>query len=131
MLANTITLPVDVLNNDTTVDSVFTRDLEEFNKTTYRGPTHTLTSRDILQFYRTLNKRVGNSFGVVRTSQKRTKDFLVTAPDGTSVSQAAIIEVSSAFPPGLTAAQTLVLRQELVALLDHALMASVHNNAEV
>lgn len=127
MLPNTITLPVDVLNNGTTVDNVYMRYREEAEKSLYYGPNHTLTARNILQFYRTPNKRVGNSFGTARTAQKFTQDILVDAPDGTEVSQAAILECNSSFPAGTTLAKALELRQRMVALIDHAIMVDVHS----
>jgi hypothetical protein len=131
MLPNTITLPVDVLNNGTTVDKVYTRFREEAEKSLYYGPNNTLTARNILQFYRTLNKRVGNSFGVARTAQKLTVDILTDAPDGTEVSQACIIELNSSFPAGITPAKALELRQTMIALIDSALMVDVHSNLMV
>jgi len=126
MLPNTITLPVDVLNNGTTVNKVYTRFDELINQSVYNGPNHSAAARENLNFYRTLNKRVGNSFGVIRTEQKLTRDFSVPAVDGTDVSQPAILRLVSSFPVGLSDAQKLELRQTILALLDNALMVNVH-----
>lgn len=128
MLPDTITLPVDVANNGTPVNQVYDRFNPILGQTTYiRTGTHSPAARDMIDFYRTLNKRVGNSFGVIRTEQKVTRDFTVDAVDSTDVSQPAIIRVLTSFPAGLTAAQKKELRQVVIALLDNdTVMDDVH-----
>lgn len=131
MQANTITLPVDVLNNGTVVNKDYLRHSEEVNKTTYVGPGHTLQSRNTMQLYRTLPKRTGNFLGSGKTSIKFTQDFAVPGADGVNVTAPAIVSIDFSTPVGLTAAQTLELRQRAVAALDHVFAASLNDSQEI
>jgi hypothetical protein len=131
MQANTITLPVDVLNNGTTTDKVFTRFEEVLNRSTYIGPGHTQVARYLMQLYRSFAKRAGNFLGVAKTEVKITKDFTVLGVDGTNVVAPAIADASFSLPVGLTAAQMLELRQDLIAAIDHAFMVSFQVSLEV
>lgn len=119
MQDNTITLAVDVANNGVPVNSVFTRHSEELNKSTYVEAGHTVAGRDIMQFYRTAPKPNGESRGHVKTAAKFTKDFDVAnaAGDG-NITLPSIVTLSFSVPVGLTPAQTLELRQRIVALAD-------------
>lgn len=117
MQADTIVLPVDVLNNGTTVDQSYVRSEEQLNRTTYRGPGHSLIARNVLQMYRTPPKRVAEDFGTAKSAVKFTKD--VSVPSGTStVSKPLIIEVNFSTPVGVSNADLLAMRQAVVALLD-------------
>lgn len=131
MQANTITLSVDLLNNGAPTDKVFTRHSEELNKTTYNGPGHSLQSRHIMQLYRTLPKRAGNFLGAGKTSVKFTRDFSVLGADGTNLIVPFIGNCDFSIPVGLTSAQTLELRQYLVAALDNAFTASLNDAQEI
>lgn len=127
MLPISITFPVDVANNGTTVDKVYTRDYDDFSKSLYKGPSNTLLSRQLLQFQRTPNKVVGNSFGTFRTATKVTVDKMVTARDGTSISQPMILEITTSIPVGVSDADKVEYRQLLIAVLDHAIYGDVLN----
>lgn len=127
MLPATITFPVDVLNNGTPVNKVYSRDYDDFSKSVYTGPAHTLLSRQLLQFQRTPNKVVGNSFGTFRTATKVTVDKMVAARDGTNVSQPMILEVSTSIPVGVSDADKMEYRQLVIAILDHAIFGDVLN----
>lgn len=119
MQANSITLPVDVLNNGTPVNKEFTRHEETVNRTTYRGPGHTVASRNVLQLYRTFPKRSGLYLGALKVATKFTQDVLVPNADGSGdIAVPLIVDVSYSLPVGVTPAQVLVLRQHLVALTD-------------
>lgn len=119
MQANTITLPVDVLNNGTTVDELFTRHEETVNRTTYRGPAHTVASRNILQLYRTFPKRSGLYLGALKVATKFTQDVLVPNADGSGdIAVPIIVDVSYSLPVGVTAAQAKAARQRAIALTD-------------
>jgi hypothetical protein len=131
MQANTITLPVDVLNNGTPSNKVFTRFEEVLNRSTYIGPGHTQVARYLMQLYRAFAKRTGNFLGVSKSEVKITKDFTVLGVDGTNQVAPAIADASFSIPVGLTAAQMLELRQDLVAALDHAFMVSLQENLEI
>lgn len=131
MQANTITLPVDVLNNGTLVDKDYTRHSEEVNKTVYNGPGHTLQSRNTMTLYRTLPKRVGNFLGSAKTSIKFTRDYAVPGADGVNGTVPAILNVDFSLPVGITAAQSLELRQHVVAALDHAFAATLNDAQEI
>lgn len=117
MQENTIVIPVDVLNNGSAVNQSFVRSEEQLNRTTYRGPGHSLISRNVMQFYRTPPKRVADDFGTAKSSVKFTRD--ITVPAGTtSVVKPLIIEVNFSTPVGTSNADMLALRQHVVALLD-------------
>lgn len=134
MLDNTITLAVDVLNNGTTVNKVFSRHDDTLpNRSKYISDSHTLASRDILDFYRTPPKKSGNFNGVAKTGFKFTTDYVVAGADAsTDVIAPQIAEVSFSLPIGFTTAQLVVLRQRIIALLDNdALMKRLNEQQEV
>lgn len=119
MQSNTITLPVDVLNNGTPVNKEFVRSEETINRTTYRGPGHTVASRNIMQFYRTFPKRSGNFLGALKPTVKFTRDVTVPNADGSGDTVVPlIIEVAASLPVGVTAALSKEMRQHVVAALD-------------
>jgi hypothetical protein len=128
MQPNTITLAVDPLNNGTTTDQLFTRQEELVNRSTYRGPGHTLESRNMFQLYRTSPKRVGNFLGSAKVSSKFTEDFAVTGADGSTLKSPAIGEVSFSLPVGMTAAQKKAFRQKLISLIDLDTVQDSHQN---
>lgn len=132
MLDNTITLPVDILANGTLVDRVYSR-FEEFqSRTIYKGPSHSLTSKDMLSFYRTPVRRSGNDNGVAKSAAKFTMDISVPGVDAsTSLVKPMIAGTDFSIPVGATPAQTLEFRQRVIALLDHAIAARLVNDLEV
>lgn len=118
MQPNSITLPVDELNNGTPVNETLTR-FEEFqNRAVYIGENHSMTEKDTLSLYRTFPKPNGNFKGVSKTSVKFSRDVAVLAVDGTTISAPLIIEVSFSLPVGVTDAEILLHRQRAIALLD-------------
>lgn len=131
MQANTITLPVDLLNNGTTTDEVFARFEEGLNKSTYVGPNHSLQARNKLELYRTLAKRAGNFLGAAKGTMKFTQDVTVTGVDGTDIVAPQIIEVNYSLPVGSTDAQALALRQRVLAALDHSFQVSFMGIQEI
>lgn len=93
---------------------------ESINRSTYTVDTeHTLTSRSLLQFYRTYAKRSGNSRGASKSAVKLTRDVSVPNADGTgNIVAPLIIEVSISCPIGAEAtacAKTALLGAELMA----------------
>lgn len=118
MLPNTITLAVDLLNNGTTSDEVFTRMEELVNRSTYRGPNHSSASRNTKQFYRTLPKRSGNSLGAAKVAVKFTTDKVVAGVDGNNVVAPLIADLGFSIPVGATTADLKALRQRIIASLD-------------
>jgi len=120
MLDNTITLPVDVAGNGTFVDKVYTRDEEYLNRAVYTGPGHTLSLRNTLSTYRTKPKKSGNFNGVGKAEFKFTQDYVVPGVDlSTSLVAATLIDVSTSFPVGISAANAMDMRQRAIAFLDH------------
>lgn len=118
MLDNTITLSVDLANTGSTTDETYTRFDELLNRSVYNGEGHTYTKRDTLNFYRTMPKRAGNFLGVKKSAIKLTQDQDVLGADGSSIVQPALLDVSFSLPVGTTAANAMILRQRLIALLD-------------
>lgn len=133
MLDNVITLAVDELNNDSTVDVDFSRFEEFSNRSVYTGEEHQLTAKDTLTFYRTFPKQSGNFKGTAKTAFKFSQDFLVTGADGiASLTSPLIVEVSFSVPVGVTAADQLIGRQRAIALLDDdAIMVALMNQLMV
>lgn len=125
MLADIITLPVDVLNNGTLVNQAFSRDEEYVNRSVYTGPLHTLVTRQTLGFYRTPIKKSGTSLGTAKSAMKLTEDITVLNSLGANTVAPAIIDIATSFPVGITAAKAMELRQRAIAVLDHAVAAVV------
>jgi len=119
MQDNTITLGVDVANDSNVVNAVFTRHSEELNRSIYNEAGHTLASRDTLTFNRTAPKPNGDSRGMARSAIKFTQDVSVANASGDGTIVLPLIgEVSFSVPVGTTPAQTMELRQRIIAILD-------------
>lgn len=118
MQPNTLTFVVDVLNNGTTEEKVYTR-FEEFqNRAAYIGSTHSPASRDMLALYRSFPTRNGNFRGTSKSSVKFTRDISVPGVDGNSVIVPMIIELSFSIPVGAAEADVKEYRQTALAILD-------------
>lgn len=133
MQANEITLSVDVANNSTLVDKVYKRTRYANTQSLYQGPGHTTTSRNQIQFYVTDPKRSGESRGISKCSIKVTQDASVDNASGSgSIVLPKIGSVSFALPVGITVAETLELRQTLIAILDDdVIMAGLMDESQV
>lgn len=132
MLDNQITLSVDVQNNGTIVPRLYVRFDEYQNRTIYKGPSHTLSQRDTLGFYRTPVKPNGTDFGTAKSAMKLTQDIQVPGKIAdTTVTKPIIADVSFSIPVGATPAQTLEFRQRLIAACDHAIAARLVDELEV
>lgn len=132
MLDNTINLSVDTLNNGTPSNRVYIRYDEYQNRSIYKGPAHTLTTRDTLGVYRTPVKANGADNGVAKSAFKLTQDISVPGKSSTEmVVKPLICDVSFSIPVGATAAQTLEFRQRMIAAIDHAIAARVVDELEV
>lgn len=79
---------------------------ESINRSTYtENGVHTLTSRSLMQLYRTYPKRNGNSRGSSKTSVKFTLDVSVPNADGSgNIVLPVIWEISGSVPVGGEAA---------------------------
>jgi hypothetical protein len=119
MQPNTITLNVDPLNDGNPAPELYER-FEEFqNRSVYIGANHVPELRDQLALYRTFPNKSGNFKGVLKTTTKVTRDFVVPGVDsGTTLTVPGIIETSYSLPVGLTEAQIVEIRQASVALQD-------------
>lgn len=120
MLDNSITLPVDETNaGGATANHVFSRHEEYQNRSLYIGEGHLPgEARNQLAFYRTAPKPSGNFKGTRKTSIKLTRDCTVAGVDGSTLTSPRIIEVSFSFPVGAAAADIVLDRQTVIALLD-------------
>lgn len=119
---STITLAVDVLNNATLVNKVFTklRSLKNGLQTVLFGPDHTSYSPDLLSCTVSDPKPNGNFKGVVRPIVKRSTTVSVAGVDDTTtISTPLIGTINFSVPVGVTAAQVMELRQDLIAVLDN------------
>lgn len=128
MQPDTITLAVDELNNDTLVDHPMTRVDYTNSRSKYIGATHSAINRDEMSLFRSAAKASGNFRGVEKTSVKLTKDQSVPGADGvTTLTIPAIGECSFSLPIGMSSANKLLLRQCLVAAVDHAFMVALQD----
>jgi hypothetical protein len=118
MQANVIVLPVDLLNNSSTTDLTLSRVEEHLNRSVYIGGDHEPGVRDTLTLYRTPPKPTSNFKGVMKSAAKFTADKTVADPVGGNVDAALIGEASFSIPIGVTAADMMILRQRMIALLD-------------
>lgn len=119
MQPNTVTLAVDVLNNGTTENQVYTRYEELQNRTAYIGASHVPDNRDVLGIYRTFPTKSGNFKGVAKSAAKLTKDIEVAGVDSsTTLTSAIILDFSASVPVGAAAADVKEARQRMIALLD-------------
>lgn len=122
---NEITLSVDVLNNGTGVNRVYTNWDRTSSRSMYIGPTHTALERDTLTLFRSPAKPNGNFAGVEKTTIKFSEDAEVLGNDGaTTIRAPKICEISFSLPVGVTAAEKVEFRQRAIAALDHTIMTS-------
>jgi hypothetical protein len=120
MQEDIITLAVDELNDDTTVNHVFNRFEEYSNRSVYTEDNHQLTSKDLLTLYRTFPKPSGNFKGTAKSTFKFSKDYQVLGVDGVALlTSPLIVEVSFSVPVGVSAADQLIGRQKAISLLDY------------
>lgn len=133
MQENILTLPVDVLNNGVNVNQLYRRFEEGTNKTVYICEvTHTLEKRDILTLSRTLPTRTGNFRGTAKESAKFTCDQIIPGVDAsTTISAPLIGECNFSIPLGTPAAAVVVLRQRMIAFLDHAAATALTSVQEI
>lgn len=132
MLSDNITLSVDTLNDGNPTNRVYTRRDEFQDRTIYKGPSHSFVSRDTLGFYRTYPKPTTTENGVAKSAIKLTQDITVPGRDaGTTYTRPMVADASFNIPVGATAAQTLEFRQRLIAVIDHALAATLVDELEV
>lgn len=136
MQPNEITLAVNVDNDDGTtpaVDYVYSR-FEEFqNRASYIHALHSLSAKHTLTFYRTFPKPTGNYKGVAKTALKFSVDKIVDGVDGVSqLTSPMICEVGFSLPVGITPADSLELRQMVVAIMcDDDIMAALNDQQQV
>lgn len=132
MLDNTITLSVDTLNNGTPTNRVYSRFDEYQNRTVYKGPAHSFTSRDTLGFYRTPIKPDGTSNGVAKSAVKLTQDIEIPGKDSSiTLVKPMIGDFAVSIPVGATVAQTLEFRQRMIAVIDHAISSRLVDELEI
>lgn len=119
MLANTLTLSVDVNNDGTPQNQDYLRREEFKDRSIYIGPDHAPELKNLLGFYRTFPKQSGNFRGTCKSSFKFTKEIPVPGVDSTtSLVVPVILEVSFSTPLGTSEAVRKELRQRAVAVLD-------------
>lgn len=120
MLANTIDIDVDYLNDGESQDQrAYKRYEESLNKSVYIGPDHELGSRDTITFLRTFPKQNGNFRGMTKATVKLTQDKSVDGVDAsTSLTAPCIVELAVSYPLGMTAADQLAMRQRMLAIID-------------
>lgn len=132
MLANSITLSVDVANDGNPSDQVYTRYEEQVNRSTYIGEDHSIEARNLIQFYRTTPTPSGNFRGAAKTEIKFTVDVVVPGRDGNDTIAPAIISVATSFPVGVSDALKKELRQRVLSMMDREDVAGkLHETLEI
>lgn len=132
MLDNSITLAVDIANNDVTVNQVYSRYLERENNSVYAGTDHSSSAQNLITFYRTFPKPQGNSKGVERSSIKVVQDSTVLGADGLALlTKPVIIKIDVTRPVGISDADFLAIRMRAVAALASASVTSLTNGLNV
>lgn len=131
-LAEVITLPVDVANNGTLVNTPASLFEGVPGRKEYHFAPHSFTARDQMVFTRSLPKANGNFAGTRKSSVKFTKDQVVPGVDAsTEVKAPGILEISASLPVGYTPAAAMELRQRGIAILDSLLIIDVQEKCEV
>lgn len=119
MQPNQIVLAVDEGNDGVgLVDVTFNRFEVYQNRAVYIATDHTVATRHQLALFRSFPKANGNFKGTQKTAIKVTHDATVVGVDGSNIVAPIIAEVSFSLPVGVTAAQSMIIRQKLLALLD-------------
>jgi hypothetical protein len=132
MLDNTITLAVDQAGNDTIVSELYTRFEEQLNRSVYIGDDHSLSTRNQMAVTRSSATVSGNFRGVAKSAIKFTQDITVPGVDVTTSNSAPMIGSSNfSIPVGATSAQVMLLRQRMIAGIDHAFAARLTERQEV
>lgn len=127
MLDNTLQFSVDVANDDVLVNLDFERSEEYLNRSVYTGQGHTLVNREIVAFYRTPVKAVGNYRGPAKSSFKLTTDVTVDGVDtSTSLIAPLIMEASFSVPIGTDDAAVEKMRQTMLSILSDDALFSKH-----
>lgn len=130
---NEIILPVDVANDGNTVNQTYVHHRTEGNRSTYRGESSTLQSRDLIQIYATQARPGKGTLGASRQYVKTTRDVSVpnAAGDG-NVVMPAIVNVEFSLPTGVTGEFVTELRQVAVAMLNNdAIMEDLNMQNEI
>lgn len=131
-MSESITLPVDVANNGTVVNQVMDLFEAVTGRKEYHFPAHDFQSRDLATFTRALPKVNGNFAGTRKATFKLTKDATVIGVDPfTQIKAPGILEVSTSFPVGFTAADAVLMRQRAIAILDSIFISDVQEKCEV
>jgi len=120
-MSDQITINVDVLNDSNLVAKVFTKARTLLNgaRTLFFGPSHETSLPDTLAMSVTDAKPNGNYKGVTRPSVKRTSTIVVAGQDpATSITCPLIGNIEFSIPVGASSAQCMIIRQELIAILD-------------
>jgi hypothetical protein len=125
MLDPTLTFDDVVLKDESTgadlsaADYVLRRHEETINRTTYvDDTTHSVASRDQVQFYRTFPKRAGSSRGSSKCAVKFTRDVLVPNASGDGDIVLPLIgEVTFSIPVGVSNHVLFNLREKMEQVL--------------
>lgn len=97
----------------------------------YKGPGHTFSTPDILVVKRVDPKPSKTSNGVHRVSAKFTRGVSVAVPTGGTAVAPAIVEVSGAFPVGMTSTEVNTILADAAALAGSADMQQLANTGDL
>lgn len=133
MQPDPITLSVnDSGDGSTMVDHVFNRKADEDGHSTYIGPDASFADGvvDKLELYFKEPRPASDYPGNCRPAFKRTKSVDYTF-NGETRSGLAVTKVEFSFPSGLALADQILLKEEIEAMLNHTVWASVMNTGMV
>jgi len=69
--------------------------------------------------------------GQAKSAFKLTEDLTVLNAEGANITQPAVVDVACSFPVGITPAKALEMRQRTMAVLDHAIAASLTEKLQI
>lgn len=127
-LPNTITLAVDIANDNVLVNQDYDRFLERENHTVYTGEDNSSSAKNQITFYRTFPKPQGNSRGVERSAIKVVQDKVVLGADGLAqLTSPVIIKIDVGRPVGVSDADFLAIKMRAASALVSAESTSLTN----
>lgn len=128
----TLSLPVDRLNDGNPAAEAWSRYDFGGNSSTYHGPNHTFSEQEALKFTRNSPTPSGTYPGTRRSTMKLTRGLPNTDLEGNSVVHNAIIDITFSFPIGISETEMVKVRQVLVAAMDSdTIMDDLNGNLEV
>lgn len=126
MLENSYTLAVDEdLSGTGTTSIVLSTDEFYTHRRVYKEAAHTPAARKLVTVARTRPKKSGNYNGSEKVSLKSTRDYTVPNALAADISAPGLVELSTSFPVGVSAADRIKQLALLFAIATDAIRANL------